>query len=174
VPSRCGERPCLVSPHIVHDNVLIWSPGPTIRECCIERGRGLAIAAWWWEVRNRFEDLGKIGLEDREFTEALLEQIEYIESLLEEGVPKPTKDDWQRYLDYRDDTGQTQRRVKTVNPACIKYLGLTWPCSREALDARWKEILLRVHPDHGGMAAEFRAYLSAYKKARGIFDRLSA
>jgi hypothetical protein len=173
-PHEEVARPWILSPRVVDRGLAVWNPGPTIRECCIDRGQGLALAAWWWEVRNRFDDLNKIGLEDSEITQALLEQLDYIESLLEEVVPKPTKDEWARYIDYRDDLGLTTRRVRVVTPACFKHLGLTWPCSKDELAARWKTITLRVHPDHGGKAEDFRFYLDAYKKARGIFDRLSA
>lgn len=169
-------RPWTVFPNIVHQvegrSVTAWNPGPTIRECCIDRGQGLAIAAWWWEVRNRFKDLNEVGLEDPVITEALLEQLDLIEEMLEDMVPKPSVADWNRYLEYREDIGRTTRRIQT--PRCLRQLGLVWPCSKETLAQRWKEIALKTHPDHGGDAAIFRAYFAAYRDARKIVDRLSA
>jgi len=169
-------RPWTIAPILVHkwpDGAIrtVWNPGPNIRECCIAEGQGLALAAWWWEARNRFEDLHRDGLEDKEITQALIEQLDYIEEILEERIPKPTKRDWKGYLAYRDDLGLTKRRVRT--PFFIRRLGLPWPFTKDDLSKRWVEIARRQHPDHGGDTAVFRDYLKAYKAARLALEQRS-
>jgi len=170
-------RPWIRSPALVQrvstgGILTIWNPGPSIRECCLEQQNGFAFAAWWWEVKNRFEDLVQVGLADPETTQALIEQLDLIEEILEERVPKPSKEDWKRYADYREDLSLTKRRMRT--PLCVKQLGLSWPFSKEELSKRWGEIVLLVHPDKGGTVDAFQLYHSAYKSAKALLERKSA
>lgn len=153
-----------LAPALIHQNRPIWYPGPTIRECCLEDDSELALAAWWWEVRNRFEDLGKIGIADPEITKALLEQLDYIEGLLEERVPKPTKGAWKCYEAYRLEAGTKVRRQKTRIAPEIALLGLTWPCTPQDIKRRWKAIALEHHPDRGGDVQTFIRLKAAYDK----------
>lgn len=169
-------RPWVRTPVLLHQEdgrrTTIWTPGPGIRECCIEGNNGFALAAWWWEVKKRFEDLVEVGLPNKDTTHALIEQLSLIEEILEERVPKPTEDDWKRYEDYREDLGLKKRRKRP--PPCAKKLGLSWPFTKEELSKRWGEIVLVVHPDKGGEPVEFRRYFAAYKEARAVLERKSA
>lgn len=177
-PHTSVKRPWIISPSLIEEvdgrTFSIWSPGPSIRECCVRRGKGLAIAAWWWEVGNRFEDLKEIGLPDKEhteYTEAILDQRTQIEENLAYKVPSTTPEAIQRYIWYREDIGLTERRQKERIPHGLKILGLQWPCTKDDVLARWKELALQVHPDHGGDRASFQKYFAAYSSVRRHFDR---
>jgi len=161
-------RPWTLAPALIHQNRSIWYLGPSIRECCLEDESELAIAAWWWEVRNRFEDLSKIGLADHEVTRALLQQLDLIEELLEERVPKPTKGAWKRYEAHRQMSGTKGRRQKLRVAPEIALLGLTWPCTPQDIKSRWRAIALEHHPDRGGNVQTFIELKAAYDKVAAM------
>lgn len=167
-PHEEVARPWVVSPTVVHEGRALWQPGGPIRECCITQGKGLALAAWWWEVEQRTKELLTAGLADAHVTEVLRWQVDAIEELLEEVVPKPTKLERQRYIWYREDLG-LERKMK--DPPGFKKLGLVWPCTREVLDVRWKEVAKATHPDRGGSPAEFHAFMTAYNLAKKAFEK---
>ena len=130
-------RPWTIYPSIVNQRgKTVWSPGPSIRDCCVDRGKGLAIAAWWWEVDNRFQDLEVIGLPDQELARSLLEQRFEIRAVLSEPVPIPSDEDRQQYLFYREDLGLVRlvRILKTPKP--FKQLNLPVPCTPGDLNKR--------------------------------------
>ncbi len=162
------KRPWTISPTVVHQKKALWKPGPAVRECCIARGKGLALAAWWWEVEQRFNELLTVGLPDEHVTQVLRWQVDAVEELLEETVPKPSAIERQRYIWYREDLGLT-REIK--NPPGFKQLGLKWPCTKEALESRWKELALKNHPDKGGRSIDFFTFHQAYKAAKGVFEK---
>jgi hypothetical protein len=162
-------RPWVKAPVILHRGRRLWQPGGSIRECCIARGKGLAIAAWWWEVEQRFKDLLTVGLPDAHVTEVLRWQLDVIEEELEEVVPKPTQSERQHYIWYREDLG-LERKLK--DPPGFKDLGLKWPCTRAELDARWRELVRINHPDRKkGDPTDFLNMSRAYKTAKAAFER---
>lgn len=172
-PHEHIQRPWTTSPVIVHQGKALWRPGPSIRECCITRGKGIAIAAWWWEVEQRFEELQRVGLPDPDVTESLRSQLDLIEEMLEETVPKPSRTERQRYIWYREDLGLTRQQSK-LDPPGFKQLGLAWPCTREELDKRWKLLARQAHPDfNNGNADEFKMLSQAYRSAKAAFERVS-
>jgi hypothetical protein len=118
-----------------------WRVGPGIRKCCLNHG--LAQAAWWWEVDQRFKDLSEKGIEDnQELTEALLSAKKFIQSILEDTVPRPVK-----------------------VPAFVRTLGIPWPCTGEELKATWRKLALQYHPDRGGRPEDFIRVKAAYDQA---------
>jgi hypothetical protein len=161
-------RPWVRAPVVTHRGRKLWEPAEPIRECCIARGKGLAIAAWWWEVEQRFNDLLTLGLADPDVTEIIKWQLDIIEEELEEVVPKPTRVELQRYVWYREDLG-LERKLK--NPPGFKQLGLKWPCTRADLDTRWRELARAHHPDRNGNAGNFHNLVKAYKAAKTAFER---
>lgn len=170
------RQPWITTPVLLHrmpdhHTRAIWTPGPNIRECCIE-DRGLAVAAWWWEADNRFEDLMQFGLPDDGITQDLLGQLDSIRQILEDKIPRPSKAAIRRYVTYREDLGLKRRRVQ--NPPSFTELGLAWPCTEEALNKRWQEIVLRQHPDRGGDVVTFQRVLRSYRTARGMVEKLTA
>lgn len=166
------KQPWVTSPAVVHregqKTRTLWRPGPAIRECCISRGKGLAIAAWWWEVEQRFRDLRIVGVPNHEDADVLLWQLDVIEEELEKTVPKPSKGDLQRYVWYREDLGL----VRKQEIPGLRELGLVWPCTREDVDKRMRELARTSHPDRGGKAEDFAVYSVAYQAAKDAFDRL--
>lgn len=142
-----------------------WRPGPSIRECCLHHG--LAQAAWWWEVDQRFTDLARDGLEDNpELAQALLGSKKFILGLLEDTVPRPSKEDKQAYREFRK-LHRKPRKVTIRLPSFAKTLGITWPCSPEDLKATWRKLALQHHPDRGGRPEEFIRIKAAYDQACG-------
>ncbi len=167
-------KPWILAPVLVHKwpdgrTTSIWTPGPSIRECCIRENNEIAIAAWWWEAKNRFLELTTVGLNDAETTQALIEQLDIIEEIIMERIPKPSQAAWGRYEKYREDLSLTRRRVRP--PAYLKQLGLPWPFTKEDLSKRWREIALASHPDKGGSTEVFRKYVTAYKAARASLEK---
>lgn len=160
------QRPWTLAPSLVHQGKTVWSPGPSIRECCISRGKGLAIAAWWWEVEQRYAEV-RAGTLGERLTRILQWQLDSIESLLEETVPKPSAVQRQRYIEYREDLGLV--RV-ALDPPGFRQLGLSWPCTKEKLDKRWRELAQATHPDKGGNAQDFHTYTQAYRTAKNAFE----
>ena len=135
---------------------------------------GHALSHWWWTVEKRFKLLKLEGLEDEEITKALLEQLDFIESVLEEVVPKPTRGQMRGYLDFREDLGFPDHEIKATQknrvPTYAKVLGFdTWPCKLDELKKRWKELALKHHPDRNGDPAKFRICQQAYLKAQEYF-----
>jgi len=140
-----------------------WRIGPGIRECCLHRG--LAQAAWWWEVDQRFKDLSRNGLENQQtLAEALLRERPLIEELLASVVPRPTNQDRREYERFRKRIPMP-RRVKLKLPGFVTILGIPWPCSEEHLKARWKRLAFEFHPDRGGTQADFVRVERAYRQA---------
>lgn len=173
------DRPWVLYPYLVHryeqavKDIVIWQPGPAVRECCIASKAGHALSHWWWTVNQRFNKLQTEGLEDQEITKALLEQLDYIEGYLEEVVPKPTQDELQGYMAFRQDLGLPDYEElptrRNYVPTCIKVLGIeAWPCTLDVLTQRWRELALQHHPDHQGDADVFRRYHEAYTKAKAL------
>ena len=174
------KQPWVLYPYLVHRykgsvrETVIWQPGPCVRECCIEAMDGHALSHWWWTVEKRFKLLKLEGLEDEEITKALLEQLDFIESVLEEVVPKPTRGQMRGYLDFREDLGFPDHEIKATQknrvPTYAKVLGFdTWPCKLDELKKRWKELALKHHPDRNGDPAKFRICQQAYLKAQEYF-----
>ncbi len=161
------KQPWTISPTVIHAKKRLWEPGPSVRECCIARGKGLAISAWWWEVEQRFNELMTHGLPDAHVTQVLRWQIDVIEELLEEAVPKPSAVERQRYIWYRDDLGLVR---EVTEPPGFRQLGLSWPCTKETLDKRWRQLAQTTHPDKGGSVQEFNAYTQAYRAAKSVFE----
>jgi hypothetical protein len=161
------KQPWTLSPTVVHQKKNLWKPGPPIRECCIARGKGLAIAAWWWEVEQRFNELLTVGLPDAQVTQVLRWQVDVIEQLLEETVPKPSKTQRQRYIWYREDLNLVR---EVPDPPGFRQLGLSWPCTKEDLEKRWRELAHTTHPDKGGSAQEFHTVSQAYRTAKSVFE----
>ena len=166
------ERPWLIAPVLIHYEdgkfIPVWYPGPTIRECCITDAKhsGFALAAWWWEVDQRFSDLKQTGLPDQDLADQLVEQLPIIADILKQRVPKPSEAHRRVYLEYREEVGLTQRRLKRVySPLCFEMLGLRWPCTKDELLKRWRELARTHHPDHGGTPEVFTNYSLTYKKA---------
>lgn len=156
------NQPITLAPAVVHQNKPIWYPSCTIRECCVEDETDVALAAWWWEVRNRFEDLNRVGIEDPIITKALLEQLSYIEDLLEETVPKPTQAAWEAYG--AQHSKQKRRIRQNVLTSQLNVLGLRWPCTLEEVKKRWREVASQHHPDRGGDQKTFIRMKTAYEK----------
>jgi len=148
-------RPVTWAPVLIHQKKPLWYLAPCIRECCIENKSPLPIAAWWWEVQKRFEDLKTHSPLDAEITKALLEQQDYIEGILEEVVPIASPVAMATYEEYRLKQGVQKRRLKGRQPPDFKLLGLDWPCTQNELKERWKVILKLHHPDRGGDTREF-------------------
>jgi hypothetical protein len=136
--------------------------GPAIRRCCL--GNGLAQAAWWWEVDQRWKDLALNGLEDPELTAALLSEKALINQILEAVVPRPSKADQREYREFKK-LYQMPRKVKTQLPAFAKILGVPWPCTEDDLKAVWKKLALQHHPDRGGRQEDFIRVKAAYDQA---------
>jgi hypothetical protein len=142
-----------------------WRVGPGIRGCCLNHG--LAQAAWWWEVDQRFKDLAESGIEDnKELSRAILSAKRFILSLLEERVPRPTKEAKREYREFRK-LHRKPRKVTIRLPSFAKTLGITWPCSPEDLKATWRKLALQHHPDRGGRPEEFIRIKAAYDQACG-------
>jgi hypothetical protein len=171
------KQPWVLYPYLVHRyegsirGTIIWHPGPCVRECCIEALDGHALSHWWWTVEQRFRLLKLEGLEDQEITKALLEQLDFVECILEEVVPKPTRGQMRGYLDFREDLGLPNSEIKTSRknsvPTYAKILGFdTWPCTLGDLKKRWKELALKHHPDRNGDIEKFRLCQQAYLKAQ--------
>jgi hypothetical protein len=167
-PHDGNLRPWVIQPHLVHYEdghpVTVWCPAPTIRECCAQdpKHSGFALAAWWWEVDQRFSDLSE-DIPDPEVVAQLLGQKAAIRDLLSMRVPFPSEQHRSIYLEYREETGLTARRKRS--PLCFKQLGLKWPCTREDVSQRWRELVKRVHPDRGGSAEDFTVFNQAYRQA---------
>jgi hypothetical protein len=139
-----------------------WRVGPGIRECCLNHG--LAQAAWWWEVTQRFKDLS-MGIEDRPgLSESLLQEQLLIEDLLETVVPRPSPQDRREYEKFRR-IHKNPRKVRLKLPSFVAILGIKWPCSEEALKLAWKQLALKHHPDRGGNQEEFIRIKQAYDVA---------
>lgn len=177
-PHDTVERPWLISPVLVHYEAghftHVWYPGPTVRECCIEDRSGFALAAWWWEVEQRFQDLKQQGLADQDVADQLLEQAQIIRMILSERVPRPSEAHRKIYLEYREEMGVTRRRVRNRTPQCFGQLGLPWPCTKDALSKRWRELALQHHPDRGGSLQMFIEAKTAYSAAMGVLERATA
>jgi hypothetical protein len=139
-----------------------WRIGPGIRKCCLNNG--LAQAAWWWEVNQRFQDLARDGLEDKALEESILESRAIIEDLLKLVVPKPCAADRREYQKLRG-VYQNRRRVRPRIPSFAKVLGVSWPCSKTNLKMVWKRLALLHHPDRGGNQDEFIRVKIAYEAA---------
>lgn len=139
-----------------------WRIGPGIRQCCLNNG--LAQAAWWWEVDQRFKDLARDGLEDKTLEESLLESRRIIEDLLRLVVPKPCAADRRKYQKLQA-VYQNRRRVRLRIPSFAKILGVEWPCSMMDLKLVWKRLALKHHPDRGGNQEEFIRIKTAYEAA---------
>lgn len=172
------ERPWLTAPVLIHYEegkfLPIWYPGPTIRECCIADAKhsGFALAAWWWEVDQRFSDLRQTGLPDQDVADQLVRQLPLIASILKDRVPRPSEAHRLVYLEYREEEGLTQRRLRRAyNPLCFEELGLRWPCTKAALVQRWQELAKTHHPDRGGTSEVFTRYNLAYREALGRLER---
>lgn len=150
----------------------VWYPGPTVRECCIEDRSGFALAAWWWEVEQRFQDLRLHGLFDQDVADQLLEQEPTIRAILADRVPRPSEAHRKIYLEYREEVGVSRRRCRT--PQCFGQLGLPWPCTKEEVSKRWRELALQHHPDRGGSLKMFLEAKTAYNAAMGVIERASA
>ena len=142
----------------------VWRIGPSIRECCLENE--LALAAWWYEVNQRFDDLAKFGIEeDQALARVLLAERTLIDKLLQEVVPKPSRKALLAYLDFRA-LHQKPRRVKVRLPGFVKVLELTtWPVDEAELKAAWRKLAMQHHPDRGGDTATFIAAKAAYETA---------
>ncbi len=175
------DRPWLTAPVLIHYEagrfLPIWYPGPTIRECCLADAKhsGFALAAWWWEVDQRFSDLKLTGLADQDVADQLVRQLPTIGNLLRERVPRPSEAHRQIYLEYREEAGLTQRRLKRAYvPLCFERLGLSWPCTKEDLLRRWQELAKKHHPDRGGVVEAFTSYNLAYREALGRLERRAA
>lgn len=160
-------RPRIIAPYLVHRRKTIWEPGPSIRECCILKGRGLAIAAWWWEVEQRYAEI-EAGYPGDPLSQVLYWQLGDIEKLLEDGVPKPSAAERQQYIWYREDLGLVR---EAKDPPGFRQLGLSWPCAPEALEKRFRELARTSHPDRGGNAQQFSVYAEAYRTAKLAFER---
>lgn len=164
-------RPWTIRPILKHKEggkiSTIWRPGPSIRECCVNRKTGLALAAWWWDAKRRFQELYLVGLEDGDVTEALVEQLPDIEDFLEERIPKPTVKDWDRYERYRESLNLST----SITPECFIKLGLEWPCSEAEVDKKWKSLASLHHPDRGGNPQTFHRYNKAYLQAKKAFQK---
>lgn len=139
-----------------------WRIAPGIRQCCLDNG--IAQAAWWWEVDQRFKDLARDGLEDKALEESILESRAIIEDLLELVVPKPCAADRRAYRKLQG-MHQNRRRVRVRIPPFAKILGVSWPCSEADLKMVWKRLALKHHPDRGGNQEEFIRVKTAYDAA---------
>ena len=139
-----------------------WRLGPAIRRCCL--AHGLAQAAWWWEVDQRWKDLAQTELEDPELAAALLQQKTAINQILETVVPRPSKQDQREYREFKK-LYQVPRKVKIRLPAFAKTLGVHWPCTENDLKAVWKKLALQHHPDRGGRQEDFIRVKAAYDQA---------
>jgi hypothetical protein len=167
-PHKDVAEPITLAPALVHNKRPLWYPGPTIRECCIEAEHGMSLAAWWWEALHRFADLRNGGLPDREITAALLEQEDYILSLLEEQIPRPTAKQAAEYEKHRATAGLKKRRLRPRLAGPLAVLGLAWPCTRGDLEARYRAILKTHHPDKGGNPDEFIRLKAIYERIRPL------
>jgi hypothetical protein len=50
-------------------------------------------------------------------------------------------------------------------PSCIRLLGLSWPCTAQAIKHAFRTKVKTVHPDNGGSSEDFQALHRAYKEA---------
>lgn len=175
-PHDAIERPWLTAPVLIHYEAgrftPVWYPGPTVRECCIEDRSGFALAAWWWEVDQRFQDLEQQGLYDQDVADQLIQQATAIRALLASRVPRPSDAYRKIYLEYREEVGATRRRVRP--PQCFGQLGLPWPCTKDDVAKRWRELALKYHPDRGGSLKMFIETKTAYSAAMGVLERAAA
>lgn len=164
-------HPWTIRPILKHKEMgkisTIWRPGPSIRECCVNRRTGMALASWWWDVKRRFQDLYLVGLDDGDITEVLVEQLSEIEDILEDRIPKPSVKDWNRYERYRESLNLTI----SITPECFSRLGLEWPCTEIELDKKWRSLASLNHPDRGGNPQTFIKYHKAYLQAKKAFQK---
>jgi hypothetical protein len=66
------------------------------------------------------------------------------------------------FLDtYGHDAASTARSI----PACLRLLGLSWPCTARDIKQAFRTRVKTVHPDNGGSSADFQALHRAYKEA---------
>lgn len=65
---------------------------------------------------------------------------------------------------------EPEPKPPTRAPDCIISLGLEWPCSRDDVKARWRELAKKHHPDpNGGDSAEFIIAHQNYEAAIALF-----
>lgn len=140
-----------------------WRPAPCIRKCCLNHG--LAQAAWWEEVDRRFKELAEVGLDGQEeLAHAILSSRKHILSLLEDRVPRPSKEAKREYREFKK-LYQKPRRVRVLLPLFARTLGIPWPCTEVELKAIWRKLALQHHPDRGGLVEDFIRVKAAYDQA---------
>jgi hypothetical protein len=68
-------------------------------------------------------------------------------------------------------TGQQEAEA----PACLRALGLTWPCTVDEVTRAYRTLAKVAHPDNGGSTADFQALHEAYETALAwVSPRLDA
>jgi hypothetical protein len=125
-------------------------------------------------VDQRFQDLKQLGLPDQDVADQLLQQASTIQGILAERVPRPSEAYRKIYLEYREEVGVTRRRVRNQTPQCFGQLGLSWPCTKDDLSKRWRELVRQNHPDRGGSVELFIEAKTAYSAAMGVLERATA
>ena len=147
---------------------IAWRLGPSIRECCLETHNAQALVFWWAEVELRFLELEALGLQEQELSEAILGQQELIRDLLQERVPWPSKRDWSKY-----NLADLPRRTASLASHYAKVLGITWPCTKEGVDAAWKQSARKHHPDLGGSPEAFIRAKTAHTKLLAFLETVA-
>jgi hypothetical protein len=57
-----------------------------------------------------------------------------------------------------------------VVPACMRLLGVAWPCSKHEVQQAFRQHVKVTHPDRGGTNESFHRLYKAYQEALALLD----
>ena len=90
--------------------------------------------------------------------------------LLWETLPRTERDAWVSWC-FEVALARDGRPMRGGQYACLKTLGLTWPCTEDDVKRAYRRKAHEVHPDKGGSTAAFQAVQDAYKEALDFLSR---
>ena len=70
----------------------------------------------------------------------------------------------------RTPTGATRWQPVAFAPACIRTLGLPWPCTRQDVKHAFRTKVKTTHPDNGGTNEAFQRLYQAYQEALALVN----
>jgi hypothetical protein len=155
---------------------------PVLRSCCMKDRDGLALAAWWYCIQHWQESILDRDGEEREYFQrdqkAILAKLrEVAPRASKEGVAAfmayrlrreaESRQEWEDLWDHADGTGQFRsfrfggggsNGSTSAGPAgasCWSVLGLLTTSTLEQVEAAYRDLARKHHPDRGGDHAEF-------------------